>query len=113
MRPCSSAAAAGPRLEDAMSDSYVDTSAESRTLEVRVIRHGRLVGSELCESEEQAAAAVRSWIEFDGVQCEVKDLSTGWPDGEGRTDLLDGETDDYPDELELERSEGDRMRFGD
>lgn len=96
-----------------MSDSYVDTSAESRTVEVRVIRYGRLVGSELCESEEQAALAVRSWMEFDGVQCEVRDLSAGRRDGEGHTDLLDGEMDDYPDEVELERSEGDTMRFGD
>ncbi|HET6965978.1 MAG TPA: hypothetical protein VFH58_14480 [Acidimicrobiales bacterium] len=96
-----------------MSDSYVDTSAESRTVEVRVIRKGRLVGTELCESEEQADLAVRSWMEFDGVQCQVADLSTRWRDGDGHADLLEGETDDYPDELELERSEGDSMRFGD
>jgi hypothetical protein len=45
------------------------------TIEVRVFRHGDLVHRELCESEEQASLVVDEWAEFDGVQCEVDDLS--------------------------------------
>ncbi len=77
------------------------------------MRHGKLIGRELCESEEQALLAVRSWTEYDGVECEVTDLSTRSHDGDGDTELLDEGQDDYPDESELERSAGDTMRFRD
>ncbi len=79
------------------------------------MRHGKLIGRELCESEEQALLAVRAWTEYDGVECEVADLSTRWHDGDGDggTELLDRGQDDYPEESEFERSAGDSMRFPD
>lgn len=45
------------------------------TIEVTVFRHGDLVATELCESEEEAAAVVSTWEEVDGVECEVNDLA--------------------------------------
>jgi hypothetical protein len=48
---------------------------EAPTVEVRVFRHGELVHTELCESDEQAALVIEEWAEHDGVTCEVDDLS--------------------------------------
>ncbi len=77
------------------------------------MRHGKLIGRELCESEEQALLAVRSWTEYDGVDCQVTDLSTRWHDGDTDMELLDEGQDDYPDESVFERSAGDTMRLRD
>lgn len=52
------------------------------TLEVRAYRHGRLVASELCETEEAAADLLREWEEQPGVVCEVDDLSIRHAEGE-------------------------------
>jgi len=58
---------------------------------VRVFRNGRLIHQELCESEEQAYLVVDEWSEFDGVRCEVDDLSVrhgpGDTGGRGRLGL--------------------------
>ncbi len=48
---------------------------DSPTIEIRVFRHGELVHTELCESEEEATLVVEEWADFDGVQCEVDDLT--------------------------------------
>ena len=52
-----------------------DQKDETPTVEVRVWRHGELVHTELCESEEQASLALEEWQELDGVRCEMDDLS--------------------------------------
>jgi hypothetical protein len=48
---------------------------ETPTLEVRIYRDGVLVHSELCESEEDAAAAVEAWEQEARTTFEVADLS--------------------------------------
>ena len=48
---------------------------ETPTVEVRVFRHGELIHTALCESEEQASLVVDEWAELEGVECEVEDLS--------------------------------------
>jgi hypothetical protein len=58
-----------------MTEQQVHDWDEAPTVEVRVFRHGELVHTELCESEEQAALVVEQWSELDGVQCEVDDLT--------------------------------------
>lgn len=96
-----------------MSDPYPDTTTESGTVEVRIIRHGRFIGHELCESEDQALLAVRAWSEFDGVDCEVVDLAAAPPDDEPDTGVYEEEADDYPEELDVDRAADAAMRFGD
>jgi len=49
---------------------------------VRVWRHGNIVHTELCESDEQARLIVEEWEEMDGVHCEVDDLSVHHRPGE-------------------------------
>jgi hypothetical protein len=44
---------------------------------VRVHRDGRFIFSQMCESEEETAAAVRGWEGIDGVVCEVDDITDG------------------------------------
>jgi hypothetical protein len=76
---------------------------ETPTVEVRVFRHGELVHTELCESDEQAALVVEEWAELDGVDCEVDDLSIHHrPDdilGPEPADLLE---EAYPDQREAD-----------
>jgi hypothetical protein len=67
---------------------------EAPTVEVRVFRHGELVHTELCESDEQAALVVEEWAEHDGVTCEVDDLSIRHRPG----DILAPEPADLRDE---------------
>ena len=71
---------------------------EVPTFEVRIFRHGHLVHRELCESEEQAALAAEAWSEFEGVECEVDDLTVRHHPGEilEPEPALGGE-DEYPD----------------
>jgi len=80
-----------------MSDVLPSELGESPTVEVRVFRLGELVHRQLCESEEEAAAVVDRWIELEGVECEVDDLSTHHRPGE----ILEPEAptesaEDYP-----------------
>lgn len=80
---------------------------ETPTIEVRIFQHGKLVHTELCESEEQASLVVDEWAELDGVDCEVDDLSVKHDPG----DILEPEPaelgeDDYPEQREVERREG-------
>jgi hypothetical protein len=84
-----------------MSDVFEERD-ETPTVEVRVYRHGELVHSELCESEEQAALVIEEWSELDGVECEVDDLSVRHEPG----DILEPEPaelreEDYPDQREI------------
>ena len=48
---------------------------ESPVVEVKVFRHGKLVHSELCESDEQANLVMDVWKELDGTSFEVDDLT--------------------------------------
>jgi hypothetical protein len=77
---------------------------ETPTIEVRVFRHGELVRTELCESEEQASLVVDEWAELDGIECEVDDLSVDHRLG----DILEPEPaelreEEYPDQHEVDR----------
>jgi hypothetical protein len=47
------------------------------TIEIRVYHYGHFVFSQLCESEEETAEAVRRWEQIDGVVCEVDDITDG------------------------------------
>jgi hypothetical protein len=44
-------------------------------VEVRVFRDGDLVTRARCESEEEAAALVAAWEEYEHVTCEVVDFA--------------------------------------
>lgn len=77
-----------------MSESRPADHGETPTIEVRVYRDGRLVERELCESEELAALVVDAWLEIEGVECEVDDLSIRHRPG----DILEPE----PAEIDLE-----------
>ena len=55
-------------------DTQVDPWDTPR-IEVRVYRHGELVQTELCDSEEDATRVVETWSELDDVTCEVDDLT--------------------------------------
>ena len=83
-----------------MTARSIDQNDEMPTVEVRVWRHGELVHTELCESEEQASLILEEWQELDGVRCEVDDLSVSHHPG----DILEpGEPepviDDYPEQV--------------
>jgi hypothetical protein len=53
-----------------------DTGGETPSVEVRIYHRGRLIASELCESEADAAAVVARWQEeAEGIQFEVADIS--------------------------------------
>jgi hypothetical protein len=54
-----------------------DVPRGTPTIEVRVYRDGRFIFSQMCESEEQTAEAVRGWEGIDGVVCEVDDITDG------------------------------------
>lgn len=58
-----------------MSDELVRGPEQSPTVEVRVFRDGAMVATELCDSEEEAAAVVERWSEVAGVTTEVDDLA--------------------------------------
>ena len=86
--------------EDDLTARGFDQTDEAPTVEVRVWRHGELVHTELCESEEQASLILEDWQEMDGVRCEVDDLSVRHRPG----DILEpGEpeaaADDYPEQV--------------
>ena len=71
-------------------------TGETPAVEVRVYRDGELVHTELCESEEQAAAIVDWWEETPGVECELYDLSAPSPD-EGAAEVSPTDISDrYP-----------------
>lgn len=59
-----------------MSEVRPDGIGQGPAVVVRVYRHGELVHTERCESEEDAADLVEWWEENPGVECEVDDLST-------------------------------------
>jgi hypothetical protein len=48
--------------------------AGTPTIEVRIYQDGTLVGTELCEDEQEAAEAVAAWEDQDGVAV-VDDLT--------------------------------------
>jgi hypothetical protein len=54
-----------------------DVPVRTSTIEVRVYRDRQFIFSQLCESEEETAVAVRGWEAIDGVVCEVDDLTDG------------------------------------
>ncbi|HET6916891.1 MAG TPA: hypothetical protein VFH56_12445 [Acidimicrobiales bacterium] len=80
-----------------------DQNDEAPTVEVRVWRHGELVHTELCESEEQAALILEEWQELDGVRCEVDDLSVRHHPG----DVLEpGAAEPWVDDHQEQAGEG-------
>lgn len=80
-----------------MSDVLPTDLGESPTVEVRVFRFGELVHRQLCESEEEAAAVVDRWMELQGVECEVDDLSTHHRPGEIlEPEVTTDSAEDYP-----------------
>ena len=86
-----------------MTGKEIDEHDQAATIEVRVWRHGQLVHTELCESEEQASLIMEQWQEIDGVRCEVDDLSIH----HRPEDILDPEpsepvAEDYLEQVELE-----------
>lgn len=58
-----------------MTEPLPQELGESRTVEVRVYRHGVLTHRQLCESVEEADAVVDAWSELQGVEFEFDDLS--------------------------------------
>lgn len=58
-----------------MTEPLPQELGESSTVEVRVYRNGELTHRQLCESVEEAGAAVDAWSELQGVECEVDSLS--------------------------------------
>ena len=99
--------------EDGVSDPNVDTTAETGTLELRITSHGRVIGRELYESEDQALLAVEAWSDFEGVECEITDLSAARGHGDGDTEPVEEDLEDYSEELELERAASDAARMRD
>lgn len=98
--------------EDDLTGQTFDQRDEAPTIEVRVWRHGELVHTELCESEEQASLILEEWEELDGVRCEVDDLSVRHRPG----DILEPEApepaaEDYQEQAEQEL--GAASRYGD
>jgi hypothetical protein len=84
-----------------VSEDLFEERDEALTVEVRVFRHGELIHTELCESEDQASVVVDEWAEVDGARCEVEDLSGHNHSGqESEPDEPLG--DGYPDQLEVE-----------
>jgi hypothetical protein len=68
---------------------------ETPALEVRIYRDGVLVHSELCESEEDAAAVVEAWEQEPRTTCEVADLSAQRHDVE-LFEIEPTENEDHP-----------------
>ncbi len=78
---------------------------EPPTIEVRVFRHGELVHTELCESEEQASLVIDEWAELDGVECEVDDLSVHHDPGQiMEPEPAELRDEDYSDQREIDRA---------
>jgi hypothetical protein len=50
---------------------FVDPVQAAQAIVVRVVRDGRLLLRELCDSEEQAARVVDRWSEADDVECDL------------------------------------------
>jgi hypothetical protein len=79
--------------------------ASTPSIEVQVFRHGHLVLTELCDSEDDAADVIDRWSELPGVQCLIQDLSSPV---RGDDALLESDVlDDRLDERRLD-SEGPR-----
>jgi hypothetical protein len=77
---------------------------EVPTVEVRVFRHGELIHTELCESEEQASLVIEGWSELDGVECEMNDLTDHHrPDEILEPEPAELREEDYPDQREIDR----------
>ncbi|MGB8857838.1 MAG: hypothetical protein WCC60_01215 [Ilumatobacteraceae bacterium] len=84
-----------------MTEQRVRPWDENPTIEVRVYRHGELVHSELCESEELAALLVERWGDVDDVRCEVIDVTATPQPGdifqpESEPEAIVGGDEDYP-----------------
>jgi hypothetical protein len=78
-----------------------DTGGETPSVEVRIYHRGRLIASELCESEADAAAVVARWQEeAEGIQFEVADISASARDESAfEVEAVDA-GDVYPTELD-------------
>lgn len=95
--PTSSTWRADVVASDVSRPDFSRDEIEHPTLEVRAYRHGKLVATELCESEDAAADLLQEWEEQPGVVCEIDDLSVAHAAGEilepGTADVVD---DPYP-----------------
>jgi hypothetical protein len=60
--------------EQMSEDSTVDPWDTPR-ISVRVFRHGELIETELCDTEDEATRTVERWSELDDITCEVDDLT--------------------------------------
>lgn len=99
VKPCRRKKAS--RRENPVIGRAFDERDEAPTIEVRVWRHGELVHTELCESEEQASLVLEEWQEMDGVRCEVDDMSVRHRQGE----ILEPEPPEPTAEDYLEQAE--------
>jgi hypothetical protein len=80
-----------------MSDIRPQDVGETASLEVRVYRAGELVDRQLCESPEEAAAAVAAWEQQEGIECVVHDLSGGIVGGDIlEPEIGEADFDEYP-----------------
>ena len=66
------------------------------SLELRIYHDGRLIGTELCESEEDAAAAVDHWSDGSDVTFVVEDLTTPNEPEDALVSDFEGDVDGYP-----------------
>lgn len=77
-----------------MSEVHAGDPTSTPTTEVVVYRDGVEIHRQLCESEADAVAIVAYWEEYQGVECEVSDLSTPQDDAT-EVNWVD-EAADYP-----------------
>ncbi len=89
-----------------MSEAYTGSTPEAAGLELRVFRHGELVHTEFCESEEEAVLAADRWSDFDDVECRVTDAFGPGPGPFGPTEPQEilGADADYDEMDEAGRS---------
>ena len=78
-----------------MSESTMyDVGAPS--LELHIYHDGRLIGTELCESEEDAANAVDHWSDGADVTFVVEDLTTPNEPEDALVTVSEADVDGYP-----------------
>lgn len=80
-----------------MSDIRPEDVGVTDSIEVVVYRDGKVVDRQRCESPEEAAATVEAWEQNDGIECVVRDLSSGVGAGDvSEPELGEADFDDYP-----------------
>lgn len=93
-----------------MSDPRTDIGADAPTIDVRVLRYGRVIHEELCESEEEAALVLDGWSDMEGVEFDVRDLTQRGPGKPSEEEPVGWSEEGYPEDIELEEAAHDRLR---